>query len=254
MRYWYINLERRPDRDAKQREHLRTHGYPDAIVRRIEAKDREAYSSPMILAAAAADDGFPQFQELPIIGHHIEFWGLNWTYMAALREIQKQPEKVILALDDWGTSVDYAGFQEILEEIPDFDIAQVAWNVHDPYQSLCEEASEHWRHGIASTGQDITVFSPLGASVLLDACEKHPENAAEVTLKILALHSPDIRIYCFKDPASMIVGLDSEQNDNMVDICYQGNYHRNGVRVSQTITDSKPKRIKSFRHRIQERS
>ena len=244
MLYWYLNLERRPDRNETQLAHLKKQQYPDDVVTRIEAKDRESYSSPMILAADAADDGFPEFQKIPTRDSHIAFWALNWTYMRTLKKIAEQDQPVCLALDDWGTSFSYEHLLKLLEEIPDFDIAQVSWNVHDRYQTVCEDASEHWRRGAPSTGMDIVVFSPKGAKALLTECRKQPQNAAEVIIRLMAVWNDEINIYSYKDPAGAIVGLDSVQNDNMVDVCYQGNYHKNGEHVSdRAVTEPKPKKV-----------
>ena len=255
MLYWYLNLERRPDRDKKQRAHLIEKEYPEDIITRIEAVDREHYPSPMTLAMAAADDGFPQFQKLPILQHHIAFWGLNWSYMRALRDIAHQEETVVLALDDWGLSFYYSHFQILLEEIPDFDIAQISWNVHDLRPMMCQEFSKNWRRGIPSTGQDIVVFTPRGANALLEECLIQPYHAAEVVIQLLSRYSDEVvNCYSFKNPAAAIVGLD-DQHDNMVDLCYQGNYHKDGYRVTDATavpTESTP-RVKSLRQRLESR-
>ena len=233
MLYWYLNLPHRTERDQKQKAHLNDKKYPMDIVTRIESKNREDYASPMALAEAAAADGFPQFQKYPIISHFINFWGINWTYMNALKQIADQDETVLLALDDWGTSFEYNELQELLKEIPDFDIVQLTWDVSDKNPKECEDASEHFKKGIATTGQELNIYTPKGAKWMLTECENQPCLAAEMLIQNANNHLQKVNVYHYKNPSEACVGLDNEINDNMVDVCYQGNYHRNGSPVKQ---------------------
>ena len=235
--YYFGNLARRPDRNQAMQTRLKVLGFPEENVHRCEAMDREHYPSPMALAEDAAQDGFPCFNLTPkdienIRFFAINYWALNWTYMRNLREIANQEHNAILSHDDWGPSVKYSSYLKLLEEILNFDIGQVQWNIHSTeYKRPTSQYSEHWNRGIASTGQDLSIFTPRGAEWMLDICQKRFQDTAE-TLIFNYAYGADIDIFHFRDPDSIIKSVDGYQINNATVMSgnrmYQDNYDKNG--------------------------
>ncbi len=234
MLYFYGNLDRRTDRNTAMQKRLQSLGFSD--VYRFSANDREDYASPMELAAAAAADGFACWEDVLPERHEdlrfygIRFWALNWTYMQMLRAAANQDAVVLISHDDWAPSKSYDTFIEQLKEIPNFDIAQVQWDIHSTkYLRLCHPASKHWKYCVASTGQDVSVFTPAGAKWMLDRCAERPFETAE-TLIFNCGYGTDIYIYHHKDPDAVMKSLDGYNvSDAMTDgPWYQGNYGEGG--------------------------
>ena len=259
MLYWYINLDRRQDRDKGMRDCLKSKKFPNKIIQRHKAMDRESYTSPTALASDALGDNFPCFMEVSEEGsfgvYGIQYWGMIWTYMRVLREIADQNEIVIFSHDDWGPRLTYEAYLALILEIKDFEIAQVAWNWGDPiYKRPTYPYSDHWARHIESIGQDFTIYTPSGAAWMLEQCQKHFPDTPETVIFNCSYRL--VYAYHFLKPDMAVQPIPgSEINDcNIQEPCYQGNYFVNGQRVEDVCVEDvcveeKPAKVVSNRKR-----
>ena len=236
MLYWYPNLLRRRDRNTAMLRRLRQKKFPMNKVRRFDAKDRENYSDPRELAKDAAADGFTCFSkyidmpDLPLTFSCIQYWGINWTYMLILREISEQDEIVIFSLDDWGPGLDYSHYIKCIKEIPDFDIAQMAYNDNKEacYFRRSNRYSEHWNKGVSGSGQEFIIYKPSGAKWMLEKCiESFPDTAETVIFDYAypSIKSGEVCIYHSYVSYEAVDAVEGNAINNiMSDTWYQGNW------------------------------
>ncbi len=185
MLFWYINLNRRPDRNERMLEALQKAEVPVDKIRRIAAKDREDYNAYRALADAAVKDGFTCFRSEK--ERHIQFQANTWSCLRALRDISNQDKTILLSEDDYYLKITYPHLQEILTEIPDFHIAMMAYT---RIRRICPDYSKHWLKGIPASGAGMNIFTPTGAKWLLETCTAHFPKTPETVIRDLYPQCP----------------------------------------------------------------
>ena len=192
MEVWYINLKRRPDRNSAILKAFQEAEVPKEQIRRLEAKDRDVYASPKALAADAIADGFTCFGTDKT--RHTKFYGYTWSYLRALREIANQSETVLLIEDDKALNIKYQNLQEMLSEIPDFNIAHLGYS---RIRRQCPDFSQHWVKGILASGNSCTIFKPEGARWMLKKCIETFPKTPETVIRDFYMECPG-GIYALK--------------------------------------------------------
>ena len=178
MQVWYINLARRMDRNESMLKSLEEFEVPKHVIRRLEGKDRDIYASHKALANAAVADGFRCFESEKT--RHLIHWGATWAHLSALREVANQSDAVMVIEDDKRLEVKYDEFLTWLDEIPDFNIAQVGYS---RIRKECPSFSEHWVKGILANGTSCNIFKPVGARWFLDKCMSEFPKTPETVIR-----------------------------------------------------------------------
>lgn len=178
MQIWYINLDRRLERNTAVLKNLEKFGVPTDRIQRLQAKDRDAYDSYDALAADAVEDGFSCFRTTKM--RHKQIHGHTWSYLRALRDVAAQSETVMLMEDDQALKITYQRLQSILAEIPDFNIAMLT---HSRIRRICPDFSEHWVTGIPASGTTCNILKPEGARWYLDTCMQAFPKTPETVLR-----------------------------------------------------------------------
>ena len=178
-RIYYMNLDRRADRNAFFRRHLEELGTDMSLVHRFSSHDGMAYSSVEALCEAAVKDGFPQLSEAH--GTGLGSMGCLWTFRSVLRLIQASDDIAMVFIDDCYVKQPIAEFNTLLSYIPsaDFRILQIDYWFPDEMDSTnqepdilesCPDICRNFR----GAGDKITIFSPAGADFLLSEMDKLP--------------------------------------------------------------------------------
>ena len=123
----YLNLNFHKERDARMRRWLRDIGVPDTDILRFEGIDGAQYKNRDAVIAAAAADGFSEFQD-----PNLPDWfpkgdvAMNWAFRRIIREVRKLPadEAWFILLDECQLTHDFRVYQEIIANAPRFDFFQ----------------------------------------------------------------------------------------------------------------------------------
>lgn len=178
MKVWYINLDRRPDRNEAMLRNLKAAEVLEENIRRLEAKDREAYNSYRALADDAVRDGFECFNDKK--ERHTQVHANTWSYLRALEQIAAQEETVLLMEDDYFLKITYSRLEELLAEIPDFNIAML---FNTRLRRECPDYSPHWVKGIPGSGTGCNILRPDGARWYLNQCMQAFPKTPETVLR-----------------------------------------------------------------------
>ena len=186
MEVWYINLDRRPDRDVSIRENLFLYAVPPNRIRRFNAIDRDDFETPEDLVASAVKDGFPQFGEVLEHSYILQYTGYMFSYLRALRAIGSSSCPVLLMEDDYHLCESYG---EICRSLVDLDagwkMAMLGYNISE--DSLVSRPrladSDYWQLGAPSNGNSANIYSPLGAGFVLEKCLSDMQTTPECVIQ-----------------------------------------------------------------------
>lgn len=137
--YYYINLQKRRDRDLFMRWTLGAMHFDAREVHRFDAIDGSRYKTVKTIATAAAKE-FRFLEKLidtpiedingPVRDNNPRNIAIQWTWCRLLKMLSTTLEKGDYALcgtDEINLTRLKSDFQRILEKIPDLDILQVCW-------------------------------------------------------------------------------------------------------------------------------
>lgn len=195
MNIWYINLDRRPDRDRSMKANLRAKGVPEDRIVRFTATDRDAYENPASLINYGISVGFQEFYQcLNHKGIH-QFLGYMISYFRALRRIadlgltyHNESQDVLLMEDDYHIKEDYSDLCASWEELPrqNLKLAMIGYNVWgaDMKRDL-PKFNDTWNIGPPSNGNSANIYTPEGAAYVLAECKKKMDTTPECVIQHL---------------------------------------------------------------------
>lgn len=178
----YINLDRRPDRNAFFRKHLKVLNTDMSIVYRFPGKDVRNFDGIADFRNAARRD-FPTWENLDQI--EVGSLGYLWSIRSILRTLEKSGSISMMFSDDNYIKRPISDFNRLLKKIPaeTFKCLQVHWCavencdeetiLHAETQQTVEGCPEIYRN-FRSAGDNINIISPAGANLLLQGMDEMP--------------------------------------------------------------------------------
>ena len=211
MKAYYINRNDRLDRNYLFRGAMAATGFRPENLIRVIAKHKEDYPTRQILCDAAAADGFPEFfgyqrdKIWPGYGHLV----CSWSVMRCWRTIANSGETAIQLLDDYYLKKDISELQQLINDLGDVQILQLAWHTRDdvffkdeyklglPYRAEEPERSQKSDHVYVGAARGCSdwalVLSPEGAQLLLDYMRLQPYLNTECVITGLHFAFKEIR-------------------------------------------------------------
>ena len=167
----YVNLDRRPDRDAWFLENLENAGVPMERVERVPATDWRDYPDMTTLLKAIQADGFG-LNVTELEPQRKGDYAFIFTEYRCLRRIISDQKWTLLMQDD----VALIGWDDLQESLSMIDphphrthIIQLEWRLHDRPNCCVPYAKGGciWSHGIRGTGDKAVIYSFIGADKML---------------------------------------------------------------------------------------
>ena len=167
----YMNLDRRPDRNAWFLENMETAGVPMEIVERIPAKNWRDYDSAEDIIKAVQKDGFGLNIDLSYIQTPMGDLGVIWSSAIALRQIVEDDKITLLihddfCLTDWGELADKTACFFNMNMLQIVNLQYVERDNEYITIYLDKRYNDDWFYGAAG-GEGHLVFSPEGARRML---------------------------------------------------------------------------------------
>ena len=165
---FYMNLDRRPDRNEWFLNEMEAAGVPMDIVERVAAKDWKDYSDTDSLLEAIQADGFAlevgEIDKNPLL---LGTWACSWTYCCCLKKIIESRKKTLLLQDDMAINMPFDKFLKKLEafsNMQDLWAIQLDWvDVPELRPNVCVPFDQDWMYGIRGCSDRAVIYTHWGA-------------------------------------------------------------------------------------------
>lgn len=206
MKHYYINLDRREDRNFLFRGAMAAQGVSVNDLIRVPARDIEKYQERKDICNAAIDDGFEEFFTFQKDDGDIGKGHLicSWSIMRAWRMIADSDETAMQWVDDYALSGNISEIERVVATLDDLNIVQLSW--HDRPDFFVSNAKKSqikydiWREydispkcpdfyeGSKGCSDWVIILSPDGAQFLLDYMAMFPFIYTELAIFASSCH------------------------------------------------------------------
>lgn len=157
---------------------LEARGFPMEKVHAVHGIDGVVYASHDDIFEAAAADGFHFFKEnQDFLRRPIPMVAGSWSACRVLRDIANQDQTVLLMEDDYFFRIDYDVILKRLELCCDHPINIAAliakFRMDERLERRISKLNDFWIAGIPGEAPCASVYTPTGASYILDLFRKH---------------------------------------------------------------------------------
>lgn len=222
VKYVYMNLRTRTDRDFFMRCQLSGMEVSDDMICRFDARSKYNYSCQEEICEAAVNEGFHWFESLKSSWMDERYTATQWSYCAALRELSETLQPCTCALlmqDDKLLRVRHYFLSEIVFLFHDFNILQLyQWESAKQYEVTPKKLaqgsliplpprplelsnqSDLFYKGVHRPGDSAFIVTANGAKLLLAWMEEYIYDLPEIVLYLKSGSTYVPGLYSAVDP------------------------------------------------------